>query len=491
MVTARSRSSQSTSVAALPGARATELTEFIQPCDPTLREQAPAGQDWAFEIKADGYRAQVHRHDGRLTVYTRRGLDWTEQFAAIAGAARQFRALSFIIDGEAVAYGSAGLPDFQALRRELASKRTERIRYHAFDLLYLDGFDLRQVPYLQRKRLLKTLLADAPPLFIYVDYLEDDGQRAFEHACRMGLEGLVAKRKDSPYRSGRVETWIKLKCIKSNTFPIVAFVEKLGAQPRRIASLYLGRHEGGQLLYAGKAQTGYSEETAREVRERLDPFIRTTSPLSTPVNKPKATWVEPVIDAEIEYSGVTDDGLLRAPVFKGVRDDLASVPVRAPAVRTARPKTGTGVGGVPRENILQLLPDAVVPSKDELRAYWRKVGKRALNYLGRRPLKLVRHTRSTTFYHMGPLPPIPDTVHQLRIEKREGGEGIRVWVDDIDGLLGLVAMDAVELHPWAATVDDIERPDRLVFDLDPGPGIAWAFVIETALKLRDILKHEG
>jgi bifunctional non-homologous end joining protein LigD len=305
----------------------------------------------------------------------------------------------------------------------------------------------------------------------------------------MGLEGLVAKRRDSVYRSGRVESWIKLKCVKSDNFPIVAFVEKLGAHPRKIASLYLGRREGGKLLYAGKARTGYTEEAAREVRERLDPLILAQSPLSVPVRKPKATWVQPVVEAEIEYAGITDDGLLRAAVFKGLRDDLAPVPV--PSIRRLRPSAGQGRGGVPRENILQLLPDAVAPCRAELEAYWRKVGKRALHYLGGRPLKLVRHTRGITFYHKGKLPPIPATVHQLRIQKREGGEGVRVWVDDVEGLLGLVAMDAVELHPWAATVEDIERPDRLVFDLDPGPGIEWAFVVETALELRKLLEDEG
>jgi bifunctional non-homologous end joining protein LigD len=146
---------------------------------------------------------------------------------------------------------------------------------------------------------------------------------------------------------------------------------------------------------------------------------------------------------------------------------------------------------VPHENILQLLPDAVAPSKEELAAYWRKTHRQALKHLGGRPLKLVRHTHGITFYHRGQLPPIPESVHQLHIEKREGGEGIRVWVDDLKGLLGLIEMDAVELHPWAATVEDIEHPDRLVLDLDPGPGIQWEFVVETALKLRNVLHGEG
>ena len=441
-----------------------------------------------YEIKADGYRAQVHARGSEVTVYSRRGLDWTGQFAAIADAAKRIEAHDFILDGEAVVYGATGRPDFQALRRELGGGHADRLRYHAFDLLWLEGRDLRQVPYLERKRLLQALLAGAPPTFIYVEYLEADGELAFQHACRMGLEGLVAKRRDSVYRSGRVESWIKLKCVKSDTFPIVAFVEKLGAHPRRIASLYIGRREGERLLYAGKAPSGYTEDVAREVRERLDPFILKQSPLSVPVNKPKATWVQPVVEVEIEYAGTTDDGLLRAPVFKGLRDDLAAPAV---LVRSEPASPGRGRGGVPRENILQLLPDAVAPSKEQLDAYWRKVGKRALHYLGGRPLKLVRHTRGTTFYHKGKLPPIPASVHQLRIEKREGGEGVRVWVDDVEGLLGLVAMDAVELHPWAATVDDIEHPDRLIFDLDPGEGVAWEIVVDTALTLRRMLEDEG
>ncbi len=201
------------------------------------------------------------------------------------------------------------------------------------------------------------------------------------------------------------------------------------------------------------------------------------------MKKPKATWVKPIVDAEIEYGALTDHGLLREAVFKGLRDDLALPAVHTPA--------RSGRGGVPRENILQLLPDAVAPSKDELAAYWRKVAKRALPYLARRPLKLVRHTRGTLFYHKGALPPIPESVNQLRIEKREGGEGVRMWVDSLAGLLGLVEMDVVEVHPWAATVEDIEHPDLLVFDLDPGAGVPWEFVIESALRLRKLLQDEG
>jgi bifunctional non-homologous end joining protein LigD len=474
----------------VPGAKRASFPGFITPCDPTLRERAPDGPRWLHEIKIDGYRAQVRIHHRRITVYSRSGYNWTDHFHHIAHAVKALSEHDLIIDGEATVFGNTGLPDFQALRRELAKQHSDRLVYLAFDLLYLDGYDLRGAPLIERKRALQDLLAKAPPKIHYVEPFEmDDGEAVYRHACKLKLEGIVSKRRDSSYRSGRQDTWLKLKCTKSDSFPIVAFVEKLGARPRRIASLYVGRREGDRLIYAGKARSGYTEAVAREVRERLDPLIIKRSPLSVPVKKPKATWIQPVVQAEIEYGGITDDGLLREAVFKGLRDDLAAVEAPTPPTRAQR--SGKGRGGVPRENILQLLPDAVAPSKEELAAYWRKVAKRALPLLGRRPLKLVRHTRGTIFYHKGPLPPIPDAVHQLRIEKREGGEGVRVWVDSLTGFLGLVEMDVVEVHPWAATVDDIEHADMLAFDLDPGDGVPWDFVIESAIRMRELLEKEG
>jgi len=467
------------------GARPAPMPGFVDPCDPTLKEKAPEGPNWIYEIKTDGYRAQVHIREGKVIVCSRSGYDWTQQFATIAEAAKKLKVREAIIDGEATVIGATGLPDFQALRRELGTKNSSRLIYHAFDLLYLDGFDLRPAKLGDRKEALKGILQGAPPGLVYVDYLESDGQRVFQHACQMGLEGIVAKHRGAPYRSGRSESWLKLKCVKSDTFPIVAFVEKLGAKPRRIASLYVGRREGDRILYAGKARSGYTLEVAKEVRERLDPLIVRQSPLSEPVNKPKATWVEPVVDAEIVYSGITDDGLLRAAVFKGLRDDLASK--GKSEVKSAKRRTH----GVPRENILQLLADAVAPSREELIAYWKKVGKKALIHLGRRPLKLVRNVNGTIFYHKGPLPEVPKAVHQLHMQKREGGEGVRLWVDDLEGLLGLVEIGVIELHPWNATVDDIEHADRMVIDLDPGEGVAWERVVETALAMRDLMRAEG
>ncbi|MDW6026395.1 DNA ligase D [Mesorhizobium sp. BAC0120] len=472
----------------MPSRAARAPLSFIEFQMPELASKPPAGSEWIHEIKYDGYRTEIVLDGGKARAYTRRGYDWTERYPSIVEAVEKLPARSAIIDGEAVVLGAMGRPDFQALERELG-KRPSKIIYYAFDLLRLDGRDLRSRPLIDRKAALQKLLESAESGLVYSDHLKVSGEQVFEHACRLGLEGIVSKRVDAPYRSGRSETWRKVKCSRSDTFPIVAFVEKLGAHPRRVASLYIGRQQDGRLIYAGKVGTGYTLTSARQLREILDPLIQTSSPLSHPIDKPKATWVQPVVLAEVGFSGETDRGVLREAVYKGLRQDLAPLP-RKPAAQS-KPRGAGSTHGVPRENILQLLPDAVVPSKDELRAYWRKVARRALDHLAQRPLKLVRHTHGITFFHRGPLPEIPPSVHQLHIQKREGGEGVRVWIDDLDGLLGLVEMDAVELHPWNATVNDIEHADRLVLDVDPGEGIEWDQVIQTTLRLRDLLQEAG
>jgi bifunctional non-homologous end joining protein LigD len=427
----------------------------------------------------------------RAAIYTRAGYDWTLRFQPIAHALPALPADNLILDGEAVVADTRGIPDFGLPHAGLAAGRKDRLLYYAFDLLYLDGVDLRGVRLAERKRVLAELLAGSSERILYTEHLEGDGPEIHERACAMGLEGIISNQQDAPYRSGRTESWIKVKCGKRGAFPIVAFVEKLGAKPRRIASLYIGRREGDRLLYAGKVRSGYTEAVARDLRERLDPFIRKDPPLSEPVKRPKATWVEPVIEAEVAYSTVTENNLLREAVFKGMREDRDVPVARTRGGSRSRAGSRPTRIGVPRENILQLLPDAVAPSKQELAAYWTKIWKRALEHLGRRPLKLVRNVKGTTFYHMGKLPPVPEAVHRLTIEKREGSEGTRLWVDDLAGLLGLVEIGVVELHPWNASVDEIEHPDMLVFDLDPGEGVAWDFVTETALMLRRMLKDEG
>jgi bifunctional non-homologous end joining protein LigD len=288
-----------------------------------------------------------------------------------------------VLDGEVIADNDEGRPDYSVLQSDLARGRGGRLIYYVFDLLNLDGRDIRKAPLRERRRSLRELLAQgASPHIRFSEHLEGDGTAIVANACAMGLEGIVSKDADAPYRSGRAESWIKVKCGRSDSFPIIAFVEKLGAEPRRVASLYIGRREDGRLLYAGKARSGYSLDSAQYLRELLDPYIRSTQPIDGKIDKPKATWVEPVIDAEIAFSSRTPNGLLREAVYKGVRDDLAPPPTRRVSKRAeAKPHIG-----VLSANILQLLPDAVVPSKEELAADWKNVGRRALAHLGGRPL---------------------------------------------------------------------------------------------------------
>jgi bifunctional non-homologous end joining protein LigD len=253
---------------------------------------------------------------------------------------------------------SHGVPDFGLLHADLAAGRQDRLLYYAFDLLYLDGSDLRAAGLGERKRLLAELLAGASEGILFAEHMEGDGGEIRERACAMGLEGIVSKQQDAPYRSGRVESWIKVKCGKRDAFPIAALVEKLGAKPRKIASFYIGHRDGDRLLYAGKVRGGFTEAEARHLRERLDPFIRKDTPLSEPVKKPKATWVEPVIEAEVAYSTMTEHQLLREAVFQGLREDREAPPARTPTGTPSRAQGRRDRIAVPRENILQLLPDA-------------------------------------------------------------------------------------------------------------------------------------
>jgi bifunctional non-homologous end joining protein LigD len=308
----------------LPGARPAPFPGFIGPAIPTLRSRVPTGGGWLCEIKFDGYRVQLHLNGGRPTILTRGGYDWTGRFATIAAALKQWPANDLILDGEVIVPDERGIARFSDLQADLAAGRKDRMVGYVFDLLHLDGFDLRAAPLIERKRVLRELAASAPtgPL-LFSDHLESDGAAAYKHACAMGLEGLVCKRADAPYRSGRTETWLKVKCTTREVLQIVGFVPADGGT---IAALYLGRRKGRSLEYAGKAGTGFTARTARELRTLLDVHAIDDPPLTVPLRKPKATWVNPVVAAEIEHRGITSDGLLRHASYKKLRGSAAASP---------------------------------------------------------------------------------------------------------------------------------------------------------------------
>jgi bifunctional non-homologous end joining protein LigD len=502
----RGREAPSRSAEAAPPA-------FIEPCISTTVPSVPPGDEWLHEFKWDGYRLMVRIDHGQVSLLTRNGFDWSERFPTIAKAAAELQVASAYIDGEAVVE-ERGVPDFRALRVALGEGRGDKAVLIAFDLLFLDGEDLRRTPLEERKRLLASILAPAPgrSAMVYSEHAEL-GDFMMKQAEGLGLEGVVSKRRDRPYVSGPTRDWLKIKRVNRQEFVVAGYLEAKNRDDA-VSSLVLGWNEEEGLVYKGRVGVGFDDRSAHEVWAALQPLRRKAAPFAAgvpPGGARDALWVEPVLVAEVAYGHWTPGGLLRHAVFKGLREDKDAAdvrgpaevaideppprikPARAPAKRAASIETPKPPAsrGIPRENILQLLPDAVVPAREELVSYWTEVADRALEHLARRPLKLVLHRRGTTYYHKGPLPPVPASVGQLRIEKREGGEGVRLWIDDLEGLLGLVEMGAVELHPWGATVDDIEHPDVLVFDLDAGPGVSQAFVRDTALALRDMLEHEG
>jgi bifunctional non-homologous end joining protein LigD len=300
---------------ALKGAKAAPYPGFVPFCNPSLKAKVPIGAGWLYEIKFDGYRCQLHLNAGKAKAYSRSGNDFTRDFAPICHAAERIAAKTIIIDGEVVVPDADGRPNFSALRAAIG-KDPDRLLFYAFDLLYLDGLDIRGVPLIERRSLLAHVVAALRGGRILMsESLDEPGEALMYHACAMNLEGIVAKRADAPYRAGRVDIWQKIKCVKSLRFPIIGYVPAPGTS---IAALRLGRRDGEQLVYVGKAGTGFTATSAIEVRKRLEPLMRKTPPTAKPLRKKDTVWVEPTVEAEIAFRDITSDGMLRHASFKGL-----------------------------------------------------------------------------------------------------------------------------------------------------------------------------
>lgn len=292
------------------------MSGFIKPQLATLKMKAPTGGDWIHEIKYDGYRIQLHIDGDNRKAFTRNGHNWISKFSTIAGA---FDLPSqAIIDGEVVVIHE-GRTNFSELQAELAGRRQDRLLYYAFDLLWLDGKDLRNTSQLARKELLKELFAthDIASPALYSEHLTGDGNELFEAASKLNYEGIVSKKVQAPYRSDRNEAWLKIKTVQKGKFPVVGFVK----DPTGVAALYLGRKQGKDLVYMGKVGTGWSRTVSGQIRKQLDTVISPKAKLTKPIKKPKATWVEPKFYADVEYRDITSEGLLRASSFKGLSRD--------------------------------------------------------------------------------------------------------------------------------------------------------------------------
>ena len=287
---------------------------FIEPALATAIEKVPTGDHWIHEIKFDGYRVQLHIANSDVKIFTRRGHDWTKRFKRVADAAFHVSASSAILDGEIVVPAVAGTTDFSVLQNELKGKST-RIVMVAFDLLYLNGYDLRKLPLEERKSHLKKLIANAPIQFS--ESFEVDGPEMYQHASSVGLEGVVSKVRDSRYPTGRGNDWVKKTCAQRETLPIAGFALKAN----KFDGIYLGRRKGDDQVYAGRVDHGFDKSSTAELQARLKPLIRKTQPYAKKIAH-HGVWVEPSLLAEIEYRAKSAEGKVRHPFFKGIREDL-------------------------------------------------------------------------------------------------------------------------------------------------------------------------
>ena len=458
----------------------------------TLVNVPPEGAEWVAEAKYDGYRLVLALEDGRVRALTRSGADWSDRFPSLLTAAAALPASSAIIDGEAVVFDAAGVTRFEALQTALGT-HPERIAFAAFDLQYLNGFDLRDQPLVARKELLAALLAgqDAQPVLRYVDHVADGGRELFAAACSAGLEGVVCKRADSRYKAGRGRDWQKVKCRHTQELVVGGFTEGKGSRGD-VGSLLVGTYDGSRLVYAGRVGSGLDEPMLDALAKRLTAAKRATSPFdpAPAISGHEGHWAEPVLVIEAAFREWTREGVLRQPVFLGVREDKpAAEVVREEALDRTDFGTPTAVADVRLTNPHKLLFPESDFEKITLAEYYEAIAPAMLPHVGNRPLTLLRcpvgHGRAC-FYQRHPDAGLPRAIHTLgHVLTGHAEEDALLWVDSAAGLVSLAQMGVLEIHTWLSHTDAPTRPDSIVFDLDPGPGVTWAQIASGARIVRD------
>ncbi|MFM9860579.1 DNA ligase D [Pseudoxanthobacter sp. M-2] len=480
------------------GGKRASLPDFVPPALATLQSKPPAGAAWVHEIKFDGYRIQAHIEGGRVRLLTRTGLDWTDRFGtAVAEALAGLDVESALIDGEIVVETANGASEFSALQADLSEGRSDRFRYYAFDLLHLDGIDLTGVGLIERKSLLEGLIP-AEGGVAYSAHFGNDGDLVLRHACRLSLEGVVSKRRDAPYRSGRGKTWVKSKCGHRQEFVVAGYLPS-STTATAIGSLVLGIYDEGRLVHVGRVGTGYTAAVARELHKRLSEIPAKKSPFAAGLTTDQARgvrFVRPDLVAEVEFAGWTGDGHLRHASFRGLREDKDPADVRREgegqggAQAVAKPAARSAVKLTHPDRVYW--PDAGV-TKQGLADYYSDVWRKIAPFVVARPLSMLRCPGGTTescFFQKHLWKGANKAIRAVADPGDPSGEPI-VVIDDLDGLVGLVQAGVLEIHPWGSTLADIERPDMIILDLDPGEGVSWDAVVAAAREVRTRLDDAG
>ncbi|HVF93533.1 MAG TPA: DNA ligase D [Sphingomonas sp.] len=459
----------------------------------TLVDHVPAGNAWLHEMKYDGYRTLISVGDDEGRAYTRSGLDWTDRFApVVADAVASLDARSALLDGEAVVVDPDGRTSFQRLQGALKDD-PGAILYYAFDLLELDGEDLTGLPLVERKEKLKALVGDGTAKLRYSDHIVGRGEELFGSFCEAGLEGVISKRADGRYVGARSSGWLKTKCIRRQEFIVVGWTRS--DKQRGFRALLLGVNEDGKLRYAGKVGTGFTGDEMDRLMGLMAPLHVDTPTVTAPRAAVRgAQWIKPKLVAEVAFMEITDDKVLRHSSYLGLRLDKkpeAVVLETAAPVETVAAPVPTTVRVTNRERVI--FPEGKL-TKGELADYYQAVSAIMLPWAGSRPISLVRCPQGRgkkCFFQKHDAGSFGDHVHHVGITEKDGHQEPYLFVDDAEGLVTCVQMGTIEFHGWGARIEDVEKADRLVFDLDPDEGLAFADVVSAAFHVRDMLAEMG
>jgi bifunctional non-homologous end joining protein LigD len=502
-----------------------KMPNFVEPQLAKLVDRPPEGSTWAHEVKLDGYRAQLRVSQGVSRVRTRTGLDWTDRFAALAKDAEVLP--DCLIDGEVVAHDARGLPSFGALQAALSESRSEDLVFFAFDLLFEAREDLRTLPLRERKSRLETLLKarGISRRLHYVAHLVSNAQSVYASACEMGLEGIVSKQLDAPYRSGRSGSWLKTKCRASQEVVIGGWTTEAGT----LRSLLAGVYRGNKLVYVGRIGTGYGREVTKYLLPLLKGLTRAKSPFqgdTAPPEEKNVRWLKPDLVAEIEFAGWTDTGMIRQAAFKGLRQDkpardvVAEIPAPTadvditskeapnPMIKKrsnprprAAPSTATAANGTvvvmgvtiskPDKPLWSGAGDGKPVTKADLARYYENVGDWMMPHLAGRPCSLVRVPDGVGGEQFFQRHATAGMSNLLTAVKVRGDKAPYVQIDRVEGLIAAAQVGALELHPWNCAPGDPEVAGRLVFDLDPAPDVTFEAVIASAIEIRERLEATG
>jgi bifunctional non-homologous end joining protein LigD len=458
--------------------------EFVEPALATRVEEPPKGDDWIHEIKYDGYRMLAAVSGDSVRLYTRNGLDWTGRFQPIADAFAALNLKDVLIDGEAAVAQANGRTDFSSLQKSLENGAAGAgVSYFAFDLLAEGAKDLRKLPLSERKARLEKLLAKAKPPIRLSPYFEGYGDKVVAAFQEKGLEGVVSKKADSPYRSGRSNSWLKVKLVNEQEFTIIGY--QPSAKGRAFASLMLADKVGGRWQYRGNVGTGFNDKTLASLAEKLAKIARAKPALEVPREAARgAKWVEPKLVAQVKFAEFTADGAVRHGVFLGLRGDKAAKDVRAEA---ARPAMKTRVRLTHPDKVL--FPDSGV-TKAELAAYLDMAAERMGKHLYKRPVSLVRAPDGVgkqTFFQKHAMAGAPKEIETIPIAESDGKKENYLTLPNATALVSCAQISALEFHLWGSRNDDLEHPDRMVFDLDPDEALDFSHVKRAAFDIKALL----